>query len=95
MKKIVLLVALVLALALSLTACGEGGKDEYKYRYAWIALEGEDVAEGYVTWWRWRSHNSGIVELEIDGRRYTTSYENVVMVDMAEKFNEETEVRPC
>lgn len=93
MKKIMLLAALVLALALSLTACGEGGKDEYKYRYAWIALEGEDVAEGYVTWWRW--HADGVVALEIDGRRYTTSYENVVMVEMAEKFNEETEVRPC
>lgn len=93
MKKIMLLAALVLALALSLTACGEGGKDEYKYRYAWIALEGEDVAEGYVTWWHW--YSDGVVALEIDGRRYTTSYENVVMVDMAEKFNEETEVRPC
>ena len=93
MKKIMPLAALVLALALSLTACGEGGKDKYKYRYAWIALEGEDVAEGYVTWWRW--HGDGVVVLEIDGRRYTTSCENVVMVDMAEKFNEETEVRPC
>ena len=93
MKKIMPLAALVLALALSLTACGEGGKDEYKYRYAWIALEGEDVAEGYVTWWRW--YDDGVVALEIDGRRYTTSCENVVMVDMAEKFNEETEVRPC
>ncbi len=93
MKKIMLLAALVLALALSLTACGEGGKDEYKYCYAWIALEGEDVAEGYVTWWRW--HDNGVVTLEIDGRRYTTSFENMVVVDMAEKFNEETEVRPC
>lgn len=93
MKKIMLLAALVLALALSLTACGEGGKDEYKYSYAWIALEGEDVAEGYVTWWR--RYDNGVVVLEIDGRRYTTSYENVVMVDMTEKFNEETEVRPC
>ena len=93
MKKIMPLAALVLALAISLTACGEGGKNEYKYRYAWIALEGEDVAEGYVTWWRW--YDDGVVVLEIDGRRYTTSCENVVMVDMAEKFNEETEVRPC
>lgn len=92
MKKIMPLAALVLALALSLTACGKGGKDEYKYRYAWIALEGEDVAEGYVTWWRWYDD---VVALEIDGRRYKTSWENVVMVDMAEKFNEETEVRPC
>lgn len=93
MRKIMLAAALLLALAIGLSACGEGGETERKYRYAWIALEGEDIAEGYVTWWHW--YSDGTVALEINGKRYITGNENVVMVDMPEKFKEETEVRPC
>lgn len=91
MKKLLCLTALLLALAFALGACGEGS--EYRYTYAWIALEGETVAEGYVS--QWITYNNGTVRLTIDGRRYLTSCENVVIVDMPEKFEKEAEARPC
>ena len=91
MKKIICAAALLLALAFGLSACGDA--PDYKYTYAWIALEGEDIAEGYVT--RCVSYSSGVVALTIDGRRYITSWENVVLVDMPEKFEKEAEARTC
>ena len=94
MKKIVCLAALLLAVAFALTACGAGGGKPWTHTYAWIYIDGETIAEGYVS--ENHEYRDGSVYVTIDGKRYRTSYENVVMVDLPEPVQpEETEVRPC
>lgn len=93
MRKFVFILVLLLAVVFAGSACGEDEGAGFKYRYAWIALEGQDVAEGYVTWWT--TYSDGVVGVEIDGRRYYTSYHNLVLVAMREKPENIEEVRPC
>lgn len=87
MKKIIITTALLLALLLTLTACAQiqtgnrvvGGSDVQTFTYAYIALGGERLVQGYITQWR-DYDNSDTVQVMIDGKYYLTHYTNVVMV---------------
>ena len=93
MKKLVAIAALMLAIALSLAACGEGEAKAVNYTYGWLFIDGEKLAEGYVTWWK---DYRDIITVEIDGKKYRTAAENVVIVEMPEPVQpEEREARPC
>ena len=73
MKRI--LITLLLLMALTLTACSESRP----YTWAIIKIDGETIAEGHVD--NWQTVNSGVVFIEIDGKRYRTGYENVVLME--------------
>ena len=74
MKRHILITAALL-LALTLTACSESRP----YTWAIIRLDGETIAEGHVD--ACTPHGDDVVTIEIDGKRYRTSYENVVLME--------------
>lgn len=74
MRKIMLAAALLLALAIGLSACGESRP----YTWAIIRLDGETIAEGHLDAWQY--HNE-FITVEIDGKRYRVSYNNVVLME--------------
>ena len=74
MKRHILITAALL-LALTLTACSESRP----YTWAIIRLNGETIAEGHVDDWN-TDGNAGML-IEIDGKRYRTGYENVVLME--------------
>ena len=74
MKRRILITA-VLLLALTLTACS-GSRH---YTWAIIRLDGKTVAEGHVD--AWTPYGEGVVNIEIDGKRYRTSYNNVILME--------------
>ena len=93
MKKLVAIAALMLAIALSLAACGEAKEKAVNHTYGWLFIDGEKLAEGDVTWWK--DYRDFIV-VEIDGKKYRTAAENVVIVEMPEPVQPEVrEARPC
>ena len=87
MKKIIYITAILAALTMLLTGCGEAqvgnrvvaGSDVQTFTYAYIALGGERLVQGFITQWR-DYDNSDEVQIMIDGKYYLTHYSNVVMV---------------
>ena len=74
MKRLIALM-LVLCALLTLTACSESRP----YTWAIIVLGGETIAEGHVD--AWTLYSDGDVRIEIDGKRYRTNYNNVVLME--------------
>ena len=87
MKRI--LIAVVLLMALTLTACSESRP----YTWAIIKIDGEKIAEGHVD--AWAPHGDGVVAIEIDGKRYRTGYENVVLMEEPPATDKQEELHPC
>ena len=87
MKRI--LIAVVLLMALTLTACGESRP----YTWAIIKIDGEKIAEGHVD--DWQSFSNGAVFIGIDGKRYRTGYENVVLMEEPPATDAREELHPC
>lgn len=88
MKKKAILIAALIALIVLLTGCDGTiqsgnrimrGKDVQTFTYAYIALGGEHLVEGYITQWR-DYENSDVVQVLLDGKYYLTHYTNVVMI---------------
>lgn len=82
MKRHILITAALL-LALTLTACSESRP----YTWAIIVLDGETIAEGHADDWFW--YQNGTVSVEIDGKRYCTSSENVVLMETPPTTNDQ------
>ena len=55
------------------------GKDVQTFTYAYIVLDGQEVAKGAVTQWR-DYENSDTVQVLVNGKFYLTHYTNVVLV---------------
>lgn len=89
MKRIVCIGAVLLALAFALTACGESRP----YTWAIIKIDGETIAEGHVD--NWNPYGDGAVTIEIDGKRYRTGYENVVLMEEPPVKDKQEELHPC
>ena len=89
MKRIVCIGALLLTLAFTLTACSESRP----YTWAIIVLNGETIAEGHVD--DWCAYRYGTVLIEIDGKRYRTGYENVVLMEEPPAKDKQEELHPC
>lgn len=89
MKRIVCISAVLLTLAFTLTACGE----DRPYTWAIIKIDGEKIAEGHVD--DWHTVNAGVVVIEIDGKRYRTGYENVVLMEEPPAEDKQEELHPC
>lgn len=81
MRKIMLAAALLLAL--TLTACSESRP----YTWAIIVLDGETIAEGHVD--AWTPYSNGVVNIEIDGKRYRTNYNNVILMEEPPTTNDQ------
>lgn len=92
MKKYRKIVALVMVLAivtLLLSSCDEsyyktgnritGGKDVQTFTYAYIVLDGQEIAKGAITQWR-DYENSDVVQVLVNGKYYLTHYSNVVLI---------------
>lgn len=86
MKKLAL-IALLAAVVAMLCGCDSvqtgnrvvAGKDVQTFTYAYIALGGERMVEGYITQWR-DYDESDVVQVMIDGKYYLTHYTNVLMI---------------
>ena len=89
MKRIVCIGAVLLTLAFTLTACGE----DRPYTWAIIKIDGETIAEGHVD--DWQTVNNGVVFIEIDGKRYRTGYENVVLMEEPPAKDKQEELHLC
>lgn len=74
MKRRILITAALL-LALTLTACSESRP----YTWAIIVLDGETIAEGHAD--DWILYANGTMRVEIDGKRYCTDSENVILME--------------
>ena len=55
------------------------GKDVQTFNYAYIKLDGQEIASGYVTQWR-DYDDSDVVQVLIGGKYYLTHYANVVLI---------------
>lgn len=89
MKRIVCIGAVLLALAFTLTACSESRP----YTWAIIVLDGKTVAEGHVD--AWAPYSNGVVIIEIDGKRYRTHFNNVILMEDPPTEDTGEELRPC
>lgn len=84
--KVILLIA-VLSVSVFLFSGCEGksgnrityGKDVQTFTYAYIVLDGQEIAKGAITQWRDYS-NSDVVQVLVNGKYYLTHYSNVVMI---------------
>ena len=56
-----------------------GGKDVQTFTYAYVVLDGQEIAKGAITQWR-DYENSDVVQVLINGKYYLTHYSNVVMI---------------
>ena len=92
MKKYGKILALVMVLVIAtllLSSCDEnyyktgnritGGKDVQTFTYAYIVLDGQEIARGAIT--QWRDYNdSDVVQVLVNGKFYLTHYANVVLI---------------
>lgn len=84
--KVMLLIAVLIVSVFLFSGC-EGktgnrityGKDVQTFTYAYIVLDGKEVAKGAITQWRDYS-DSDVVQILVDGKFYLTHYSNVVMI---------------
>jgi hypothetical protein len=87
--KIGLIVVLLVSMVFILVGCSEdyyktgnritGGKDVQTFTYAYVVLDGQEIARGAITQWR-DYDNSDVVQVLVNGKYYLTHYSNVVMV---------------
>ena len=56
-----------------------GGKDVQTFTYAYIVLDGQEIAKGAITQWR-DYDNSDVVQVLVNGKYYLTHYSNVVLI---------------
>ena len=87
--KIGALVLILVIVTLVLTSCdGEyyktgnritGGKDVQTFTYAYVVLDGQEIARGAITQWR-DYDNSDVVQVLVNGKYYLTHYSNVVLI---------------
>lgn len=56
-----------------------GGKDVQTFTYAYVVLDGQEIAKGAITQWR-DYDNSDVVQVLVNGKYYLTHYSNVVMI---------------
>ncbi len=56
-----------------------GGKDVQTFTYAYVVLDGQEIARGAITQWR-DYDNSDVVQVLINGKFYLTHYTNVVLI---------------
>lgn len=88
MKKIIALALILIIATMVLASCEgyyktgnriTGGSDVQTFTYAYIVLDGQEIAKGAITQWR-DYDNSDVVQLLINGKFYLTHYSNVVMI---------------
>ena len=86
--KIGALILILIIVTITLVGCGEyyktgnritGGKDVQTFTYAYIVLDGQEIAKGAITQWRDYS-DSDVVQVLVNGKYYLTHYSNVVMI---------------
>ena len=87
--KIGILILILIIVTITLVGCnGEyyktgnritGGKDVQTFTYAYIVLDGQEIAKGAITQWRDYS-DSDVVQVLVNGKYYLTHYSNVVMI---------------
>lgn len=87
--KIGLIVALLVSMVFILAGCSEdyyktgnritGGKDVQTFTYAYVVLDGQEIARGAITQWRDYA-NSDVVQVLVNGKYYLTHYSNVVLI---------------
>lgn len=87
--KIGVLIIILLIITITLVSCdGEyyktgnritGGKDVQTFTYAYVVLDGQEIAKGAITQWR-DYDNSDVVQVLVNGKFYLTHYSNVVLV---------------
>lgn len=84
--KIFLLVVILVCCALAFASCERktgnriiSGKDVQTFTYAYVVLDGKEVAKGAITQWR-DYDNSDVVQVLINGKFYLTHYSNVVLI---------------
>lgn len=56
-----------------------GGKDIQTFTYAYVVLDGQEIARGAITQWR-DYDKSDVVQVLINGKFYLTHYTNVVLI---------------
>lgn len=56
-----------------------GGKDVQTFTYAYVVLDGQEIARGAITQWR-DYENSDVVQVLVNGKYYLTHYSNVVLI---------------
>jgi len=56
-----------------------GGKDVQTFTYAYVVLDGQEIARGAITQWR-DYDNSDVVQVLVNGKYYLTHYSNVVLI---------------
>lgn len=88
MKRRILITATLL-LVLTLTACGESRP----YTWAIIKLDGETIAEGHIDS-KYYCHEF-YMDIEIDGKRYRASYDNIILMEAPPTTDTGEELRPC
>jgi len=87
--KILALIMVLVIAALLLSSCDEsyyktgnritGGKDVQTFTYAYVVLDGQEIARGPITQWR-DYDNSDVVQVLVNGKFYLTHYSNVVLI---------------
>lgn len=87
--KVGILCLILIVAVFALASCDEnyhksgnritGGKDVQTFTYAYIVLDGQEIAKGAITQWR-DYENSDTVQVLVNGKYYLTHYANVVLV---------------
>lgn len=87
--KIFALVAVLVCATFALASCDSdyyktgnritGGKDVQTFTYAYVVLDGQEIAKGAITQWR-DYDNSDVVQVLVNGKYYLTHYSNVVLI---------------
>ncbi|MDT3386198.1 MAG: hypothetical protein LIR46_00285 [Bacteroidota bacterium] len=87
--KIFVVAIVLVVVALTLSACDgdyyktgnriTGGKDVQTFTYAYVVLDGQEIARGAITQWR-DYENSDVVQVLVNGKYYLTHYSNVVLI---------------
>lgn len=87
--KIGALILILVIATITLTSCDgsyyktgnriTGGKDVQTFTYAYIVLDGQEIAKGAITQWR-DYDDSDVVQVLVNGKFYLTHYSNVVLI---------------
>ena len=87
--KIGALILMLIIVTVALTSCDSeyyktgnritGGKDVQTFTYAYIVLDGQEIARGAITQWR-DYDDSDVVQVLVNGKFYLTHYSNVVLI---------------
>ena len=87
--KVIFLILILLVGLVTFTSCDSdyyktgnritGGKDVQTFTYAYVVLDGQEIAKGAITQWR-DYENSDVVQVLVNGKYYLTHYSNVVLI---------------